>query len=203
VSRDPTARLFAALDLPEQACEELADWGVSVAAAARAAGRARGSLRLLPADVMHLTLCFLGSRPVSEIDALAATIPGCAGHACELALGAPVWLPARRPRSLAVEVHDHDGELGRLHDDLESALARACGWEPERRRFRAHVTVARVRGGDRRRRRGEQAEPWPELPPTPQASFFGESLTLYRSHLGPGGATYEGLARCSLLPAEV
>ena len=203
MSRDPTARLFAALDLPEEVCEELADWGLSVAAATRAAGRGRGALRLLGADVMHLTLCFLGSRPVSEIDALAATIPACAGHACELALGAPAWLPARRPRALAVEVHDHDGELGRLHDELRSALAGAGGWEPERRRFRAHVTVARVRGGDRRHRRGETAAAWPEPPPTPQMSFFGESLTLYRSHLGPGGATYEPLARCSLLPADV
>jgi 2'-5' RNA ligase len=203
MSRDPTARLFAALDLPEEVCEELAEWGVSVAAAARAGGRARGSLRLLGADVMHLTLCFLGSRPVSEIDSLAATIPACAGHACELALGAPVWLPARRPRALAVEVHDRDGELGRLHDELQGALARAGGWQPERRRYRAHVTVARVRGGDRRHRRGEPAGAWPDPPPTPQASFFGESLTLYRSHLGAGGATYEPLARCSLLPADV
>jgi 2'-5' RNA ligase len=203
MSRDPTARLFAALDLPVEVCEELAEWGRATAVAVRGgAGAGRTGLRLVDPERMHLTLCFLGSRPVGEIDALAATIPGCAGHASELALGAPVWLPSRRPRTLAVEVHDGDGELTRLHDELQHALARAGGWEPERRRFRAHVTVGRVRGGARHAGRGERSVSLPQPPPTPRASFYPESLTLYRSFLAPGGAIYEPLARCSLLPAD-
>jgi 2'-5' RNA ligase len=205
MSRDPTARLFAALDLPTEVCEELAEWARATAVAVRGAGgHARTALRLLDPERMHLTLCFLGARPVAEIEALASVIPGCAAHASELSLGAPVWLPSRRPRALAVEVHD-DGELARLHDELVRALARAGRWEPERRRFRAHVTVARVRGGERRARKGagERALSWPEPPPTPRASFYPQSLTLYRSFLAPGGATYEPLARCSLLPADV
>jgi 2'-5' RNA ligase len=205
MSRDPTARLFAALDLPAEVCDELADWARTSAASVRGAGHGRGTLRLLDPERMHLTLCFLGSRPVGELEALAATIPGCAAHASELSLGAPVWLPSRRPRALAVEVHDRDGELVRLHDELEDALAKAGRWQPERRRFRAHVTVARVRGGQRRARKGagERAASWPQPPPTPHATFFPAALTLYRSFLAAGGATYEPLARCSLLPADV
>jgi 2'-5' RNA ligase len=210
MSRDPTARLFVALDLPADVSQELAEWGTAAAVDLRGAGgHGRGALRLLDAERMHVTLCFLGSRPVAEIDALAATIPGCAGHASELSLGAPVWLPTRRPRALAVEIHNADGELVRLHDELQQALARAGRWEPERKRFRAHVTVARVRGGGRRarsspgERRGERSTTWPQPPPTPRTTFFAESLTLYRSFLAPGGATYEPLARCSLLPADV
>jgi 2'-5' RNA ligase len=157
-------------------------------------------LRLVGPEDLHVTLCFLGSRPVGELDALAAAIPSCAGHACELAVGAPVWLPLRRPSALAVEVHDEDGELGRLHDQLQRALVRAASdWEPQRRRFRAHVTVARVRGGRRRRGGGS----WPPPPPTPRLRFAPESLTLYRSRLHPSGASYEPLARCSLVPAGV
>jgi hypothetical protein len=36
----------------------------------------------------------------------------------ELAIGAPAWLPPRRPRVLAVEVGDPDGTLLALHDGL-------------------------------------------------------------------------------------
>jgi RNA 2',3'-cyclic 3'-phosphodiesterase len=204
MSRDPRVRLFAALDPPPEVCEGLADWARAAAAGLCPGGRERGArsgaLRLLDPAQMHVTVCFLGSRPVDEVDALAATIPACAAHACELELGAPVWLPPRRPQALAVEIHDEDGELSRLHEQLERALAAAAvDWEPQRRRFRAHVTVARVRGGGRRERNGRAAHPAP--PPTPQVRFAPESLTLYRSWLDPGGAKYEPLARCSLLPA--
>src|SRR5919206_324390 len=102
--------------------------------------------------------------------------------------GAPLWLPPRRPRALAVEVHDRDGGLARVHGALREALGRAIGWEAERRRFRAHVTVARVRGGRRARGRdtGPGAEP---LPATPQLSFMAEAAVLYRSRLSRAGAT--------------
>ena len=59
-----------------------------------------------------------------------------------------------------------------------------------RRRFRPHVTVARVRHGAAPRRRG--------LPDTPEATFDGEALTLYRSWLGGGPARYEALERVAL-----
>jgi len=65
-------------------------------------------------------------------------------------------------------------------------------WEPDRRRFRAHLTVGRVRG-----REGPSAAPGgvvQELPPTPAVRFRPESLTLYRSFLEPSGARYEALA---------
>jgi 2'-5' RNA ligase len=74
--------------------------------------------------------------------------------------------------------------------EVASRLADALGFEPERRRFRPHVTVARVRHGARPRRRG--------LPDTPEASFAGEALTLYRSYLGGGPARYEALERVGL-----
>ncbi|HLH13718.1 MAG TPA: 2'-5' RNA ligase family protein, partial [Solirubrobacteraceae bacterium] len=71
----------------------------------------------------------------------------------------------------------------------------ASGWLPERRRFRPHVTVARVRRGAARgsRSSGERA-----LPPTPRASFHAGEVVLYRSWLEPQGARYEELASAGL-----
>ena len=78
------------------------------------AGRGRGlgvggwgrPLRLLDPEALHLTLCFLGSRPVEEIAAIGSTLSACAAHVGELSVGAPLWLPRTRPRSLAVAIHD-------------------------------------------------------------------------------------------------
>jgi 2'-5' RNA ligase len=91
---------------------------------------------------------------------------------------------------LTVEVRDGDGALFALRERRVQALVDAVGYEPERRRFRPHVTVARVRHGAAPRRTG--------LPEAPEAEFAGEALVLYRSWLGGGPARYEALERAIL-----
>jgi 2'-5' RNA ligase len=209
MSRGATARLFVAVDPPLEVREQLVEWARDVAAAAREVGSARGSLRLLDAESLHLTLCFLGSRPVGEIEALAGALAAKAEHACELSVGAPLWLPARRPHALAVEIHDRDGELTRVQERISGALIGASAWRPERRRFRPHITLARVRGrvGGHRAATGvggagaERPGRELSLPPTPRLSFTPEAIVLYRSWLAPTGATYEALAMHGLVSA--
>ena len=148
MTRDATARLFIAVDPPAEVREGLLAWA-RAATARLPIRRGRGalaSMRLLEPEALHVTLCFLGGRPVGEIAEIAAVLSGCATRVGELSLGAPLWLPPRRPRALAVEVHDRDGGLTRLHEGLRGALADATGWQAERRRFKAHITVARMRG---------------------------------------------------------
>lgn len=228
--RAATARLFAAVDPPAAVREHLASWAREVSAALRGqagsgggpgapaggAGRAQDAkLRLLAPETMHVTLCFLGARPVAEIDALADALEQCeVPRAAELSLGAPLWLPPRNPRSLALEIGDGEGEgwLELMQRAIVEAFAQAIAWEPDRRRFRAHVTVARIgRGKPSRSRRasrsggrsasagkgggGEEADArGPFLPPTPQLSFTPGAVVLYRSWLDPEGASYEALA---------
>src|ERR1700730_13334542 len=166
MSRGATAGLFVAVDQPAEVSEQLAAWarGAAAGLGLRAGRGGRRPLRLLVPDTLHLTLCFLGSRPGAEIETLASALDACALQPGELRVGAPVWLPPRRPRALAVEIHENDGaELATLHAEVSRALTTACDWQPERRRFRAHVTLARVAAGAAVRSR--QVEP--ELPPTP------------------------------------
>jgi len=151
-----SARLFVAVDPPAEVCRELGGWARAVAAEgfAGAAGRPRAhqrgpahpELRVLDAEGLHITLCFLGSRPVEEIEELSFAVTSCSGEVDELSVGAPLWLPPRHPRALAVEIHDASGELERLQRELTAALRDAVDWQPGHRRFRAHLTVARVRG---------------------------------------------------------
>lgn len=184
-----TVRLFAAVDPPAAAAAELARW-------ARSAGRGRDgrapALRILDPESLHITLLFLGERPAEEIAALAAVLSEVAGGAreCELETGAPLWLPPRRPRALAVEIRDAGGELGALQRELARGLCAVTAEQPPRR-FRAHVTVARTRAAPRRDL---------ELPATPSLRFKISEAVLYRSHLEPSGARYEPVA-CAPLGA--
>jgi 2'-5' RNA ligase len=192
-----TPRLFVAVDPPEEVCEQLAAWARE---AVRGLGLRGGtgkdsSVRVLNPELLHVTLCFLGNRPIEEVPAIGEALEECAKGVGELSIGAPVWLPPRRPRALAVEVRDDaDGGLAALHEALVQALTRACGYAEERRRLRAHVTLARMREGPR----GRAGEPM--LPPTPALSFTPVSIVLYRSWLSPTGASYEALATRTLVP---
>ena len=64
-------------------------------------------------------------------------------------------------------------------------------YRPERRPWWPHVTLARVKRGER------AVEPLAADPPPLGAIEPGE-LTLYRSTLRPQGALYEPLARAAL-----
>jgi 2'-5' RNA ligase len=151
---------------------------------------------VLDPELLHVTLCFLGNRPVGEIGAIGEALAECATSVGELSLGAPLWLPPRRPRALAVEVRDNAaGGLAGLHEALARVLARACGYQEERRRYRAHLTLARMREGPRRQA-GARV-----LGPTPALSFTPPAVVLYRSWLSPAGASYEALATRTLVPS--
>jgi 2'-5' RNA ligase len=189
MTRGATARLFVAVDLPAPVRAELARWARAAALSARPSG---GRLRLLDPELLHVTLCFLGAQPTGRIDAVAQTLASLsAAPVGELSLGAPLWLPRRHPHALAVELRDDaEGALAALRGDLARALAPVCDFAPERRRFRPHVTVARLRPRDAPSERG--------LPATPALAFLPQSMTLYRSWLTSAEAVYEGLATHSL-----
>lgn len=179
----PRARLFVALDLPEEVRRELAAWGAE-------AGEAFGGiLRAVPPENLHLTLAFLGGREEAEVPAIGAIVTATAGATPHLSLGAPLWLPPRRPGVLTVEVDDHTGTLTTLHASLISALQAGAAFMPETRPFRPHITVGRVPRGHRIRPQSA------DLPKPPSATFPATALTLYRSRAG----RYEPLARRALL----
>ncbi len=183
-----------AVDLPSVVRRELTRWARGAASSTRLSG---GRLRLLESETLHVTLCFLGSQPAGAIEAIARAVAGAWTEPVgELALGAPLWLPKRRPRALAVELHD-DAQRGleSLRDAVVRELDAVCVFEAPSRRFLPHVTVARMRAAESPRERG--------LPPTPQLAFEPIALTLYRSWLGPTEASYEALASCSMVHPAV
>jgi 2'-5' RNA ligase len=175
-------RVFVALELSARARKALAVWAADVSTS---------GLRVIGAENLHVTLCFLGWVETAEVDAIGSAVVeiGSGVRIPVLTLTEAALLPPRRPRVLAVGLTDPGGAVATLQAALSERL-RAGGWyEPEARPFFAHVTVARARGRERIRVRPA------ELPSLPQVSVAAPAVTLFRSRLGPRGSSYEPLAR--------
>jgi 2'-5' RNA ligase len=143
-------------------------------------------LRVLPPSSLHATVAFLGERGEEEVEEIGEAITACAAPVRDLRLGKPAALG--RGHALAVDLVDGRGDAAALQRSVGEALSALGVYEPEQRRYRPHVTVAR---GDRVRVKN--------LPPLPRTGAFGgRALTLFRSHLGRGGARYEALVSASL-----
>lgn len=190
IAQEGTVRLFVAADLPAEVRAAFWAYGRDLAALEDTA------LRPVTEESLHVTLCFLGSRPDDEVAALDAALEAALRDvraAPVVRSGSTSWLPVpRRPRVLAVELQDPSGALREVQDIVASAVRGAIGWEPEHRAFRPHLTVARVRDG---------ARPEHDLPEPPQLEFVVGAVTLYRSETGGGPARYRALTRVDLTGA--
>jgi 2'-5' RNA ligase len=181
------ARLFVALDLPEEVRTAVVAWQTEHLSGLP-------SLRPVSPEALHVTLCFLGWHAIEEVEAIGGATDRASANAPapDLTLASPVWLPRRRPRVLALEVDDAAGACLALQSAVSDALVEGAFYEREKRPFFPHVTVGRVRGGTPRALGRE------ELPPPPPLRFSGAAVTLYRSRPTSRGATYEALLRHSL-----
>lgn len=185
-ARSPDAsrrvRLFVALELRDDVRAALLAWRPD-----------DGALRPVSEEALHVTLAFLGGRDPGDVERIRAALEPLGRPVEGLALRGVRWLPPRGPRVLAVDVDDAGGALAALQADVVGALAAAVGFAPERRRFLAHVTVARVRQGSRVPRELRE-----RLGPPEAMAFAAPAVTLFRSHLSPRGARYEALVRVPL-----
>ena len=188
--KSPRARLFVALDLPDDVGEGLVAWG--------AEALADPGLRPVAPRSLHITLAFLGYLPEKEIKSLGEIVSEVAGPAPEIQLHDPVPRPVRgRPRLFALPAESPRAEA--LQAALQGRLVQARLYKPEKRPFWPHVTVARVR----REKRGSSRPAQIEDPPSPLPKrllqpFVGVRVTLYRSQLQPQGAQYTPLAQVEL-----
>ena len=174
--------MFVALDLPARARAELAGWRDDLV-------EGRRDVRPVRAEALHVTLVFLGWQDEMAADAIAeATFAARPPAAAPLLTPSGVRaLPPRDPRLFALDLEDEDGRAGALQAAVSDALEAGRWYTPEKRPFWAHITLARVKRGERR------VPPLAGKPP-PATPFTGAELTLYRSTLRPQGALYEPLA---------
>ena len=186
---DERARLFVALDLPDAPLAAIAAWQ---AAEARRRGGAPG-LRAVPPDSLHVTLAFLGERPVTDLEAIVAVLEGLEPGPIEAELlPEPVPVPRRRPHLFALELCS-PGAIS-LQGALASGLREIGVYRLERRPFWPHLTVFRVPGRRSRAAAGARRVRLQPLGDGSGHAFGFVRVALYRSNLRPEGASYSRLA---------
>ena len=190
-------RLFIAINLPPELLAALQT-------AQRQLQRKLAShpLRWSRPEGIHLTLKFLGDTDVARIDAIVEALAAVTGRhaAFELPVGGLGMFPnARRPNVLWAGVADEARKLQKLAGDVDKAMAR-LGWPREKRAFKGHLTLARVKkyaGSRERRELGEQVlslRGYEKLGVLPV-----HTIHLMRSQLHPDGSIYTELRAIPLL----
>ncbi|MCS6960147.1 MAG: RNA 2',3'-cyclic phosphodiesterase [Pseudanabaenaceae cyanobacterium SKYGB_i_bin29] len=145
-------------------------------------------VRWVKPEQFHLTVRFLGDLSLLQIQELVNFISqqSFSGH-LSLTLTEPSLFPAQRPHTIVARVPTTP-ELGELVDRVEKC-AQSVGVAAERRKFRGHITLGRLKDA----RQGQ-----PVLNCTPSQSFWTAThLVLYQSNLTPQGAIYQQLASWS------
>lgn len=175
-------RLFVAVPLPEDIRADLAGLCLGVPDA-----------KWVAAENMHLTLRFIGEVGRGDADDIHQALSRVHMPAFDLVVsGVGCFESGRKIHTLWANVEKHE-LLSRLREKVEAALVRV-GVEPERRKFKAHVTLARFRKGAGSRI-GAYIENHNRFRSGP---FRVECFTLFRSHLGGEGPHYEALAEYPL-----
>jgi 2'-5' RNA ligase len=182
-------RTFFALSLPGELATLCAELQHELAPAAR---RQHAPVRFSGAAQLHLTLCFLGSTPREHVQLLTAAARELAvlTRPIELTRGSLTAFPSRRrARVVVLELADAQDQFARLAEALASR-ALELGFQGEDRRFRPHVTLARMR-------EPKSVTAW--LPEREVATVGRLSeLVYFASERKPSGAEYTALARFPL-----
>lgn len=184
---DGSLRSFVAIELAPNVRE--AAVAVSDSIRERFSGAEAGSLRWVRTEALHVTLRFLGNIEASRTGELAQTIATTVREVSPftLSLGPLIGLPGdRRPRVIALDVHPNE-RLVELAGAVDRGV-REAGLPGEKRRFRAHLTLARVREGRIRLPDARVA----------RASMTVDEIVLFRSELTSRGPLYTPLERLTL-----
>jgi 2'-5' RNA ligase len=160
-------RLFCGLRLPDRALDTLSEWQAEHVNAGRP----------VPRDHLHVTLAFLGHRPVAELESILGALRAAAAAAGPIRLVPERY---RETRSVGMLVlSDLGGEATRLAEDLQGRLERLGVYEREQRRWLPHLTVVRFR---------ERPRLQPPLPDLGEVS--PSDAAAYHSVLRSSGARY-------------
>ena len=189
-------RTFIAIDIPVDAKDALA------ALTQTLKSRGLTGIRWVNPKGIHLTLKFLGNipptMPPSILDALEDT---CREHVpFDLSLGEfGVFPNSNNPRVLWIGLNGDITSLVRLQSSVEKHC-RSLGFELDRRPFRPHLTLGRVRRSLPQPQRDIVRAALKDNTNTDALQWSVEEIHLIHSTLTPQGAVYRPLGTLPLTP---
>jgi 2'-5' RNA ligase len=184
-------RVFAAFPIPDPV-------RASIACAFSRARSLAPRVKWVAPEGMHLTLHFFGEIPEQEIEGFGPVFsdPALQRPPIRARLdGAGFFPPSGTPRVLWVGIRqgrdEMDGFWARFTERLQP-LREPAGplraWEPDRRGFSPHITVARPGAAPLDTRWAGEAE-------LPRGEFLITECVLFQSLLGAGGPRYVPLRK--------
>jgi 2'-5' RNA ligase len=182
-------RNFIAIELPDEVKEAL-----RAALALIKPTLEDSAIRWVPSENIHLTLKFLGEISADQKAAIQLALD----RSCKGREKIPILLSGfgcfpnpYKPRILWIGLQDPSGGLRELQESVEDECA-ALGFERERRQFKPHLTLARIKGPINLTASIEaliSSTEWDEI-----AAFSVDRVALMKSDLLPAGAQYTRLS---------
>ena len=181
-------RIFIAIDISEEARRRVSEY---IAALRREFPNLR--IGWEKPEKLHLTLKFLGETNEKQMTGLidiAEKIAAQFGSFPVRIAETGVFQSLRNPRILWLGVRDETYSLSKISELLEIKAER-IGFTRERRKFKAHLTIARLREPHRsldiaKRHLENKFEP---------VVFEASEIVIYESRLQPSGSVYSVVSK--------
>jgi len=149
--------------------------------------RTGASLKLVDPSNIHVTMKFLGNIPVTIVDSIYEEMKKIAFEPFKIKIkGLGAFPNIRRINVIWAGIREGAKELREISTGLESNL-QALGFEPDRKGFSPHLTIARVRTG---RGKDDLAKCIEGLADQEFGVIEAECLKLKKSVLTPKGPIY-------------
>ena len=189
----PTVRTFVAVEITpgvrsraRQLIEKLSATGANV--------------KWVEPENLHLTLAFLGEVDVLEIPELCETVRQSVGDYEPFDIevrGVGAFPDLRRPRTVWIGVENGAEEMIALHGSLEKGLTK-LGYRAEKRRFRPHLTLGRVRNAPQGQGVDDLGRAIEQFRDYQADTMSVAEVIVFSSRLDRGGPEYEPLGTIEL-----
>ncbi len=189
-------RLFVGVELDDRVRAAAADLAERLRRRLQRS-RIRVNARWIAPENLHVTLWFIGEVNDERGAEIARALePAFATPSFDLHVkGCGAFPPSGPPRVFWLGLASGADSVRCVYDEVKDRLA-PLGFEPEKRLYSPHLTIARIKDIDRgaaRRVRETLADV-----PADCGSCRVAAVTLFRSRLSPKGASYEPLLRVPL-----
>lgn len=147
-------------------------------------------MKIVKSENIHFTLLFFGDTPLTRLDQIRASLDGIKITPFEIEIaGVGAFPNRRRPRIIWIGVAHNASKILSLKDEIDSSLLN-LDYQPEKRKYTPHATIARVRHVKDSKRIADNLE---YLSNEVMGTMNVNKVTMMKSTLTPSGPIYEPL----------
>ncbi len=147
-------------------------------------------MKIVKSENIHFTLLFFGDTPLARLDQIRASLERIKITPFEIEIaGVGAFPNRRRPRVIWIGVAHNASKILSLKDEIDSSLLE-LDYQPEKRKYTPHATIARVRHVKDSKRIADNLE---YLSNEMIGTMSVNKVTMMKSTLTPSGPIYESL----------